>query len=632
MTDGASTVSRDIAEVLPFEIWQRCIAQACHGDRYMATLLKLTMVSRMWCRYLTGAPTLWANISVNDTDEDSLATIAVFLHLSCKTQLSLVIWTPLSESWDTIYPIILPHTGRIRAIALRIKSEFHSAACGLETAISEAELQQHLQHVFATLDFPTSVEYLDVIPDHPVKMESVWVPVSLVSAGNWLVPLGTLQPSSSKLRHLSISAIDLADFFSSLSTLRHLQTLHLHPDEREYPHPPVSPIGGAVLLHLPFLNTLRYHGRLYWASTQLLGAVAQTIQRLELSIGILDLEEAIHALNVSRSLRRLSLMLEYDPDSSKGRSLRRINIPKWRLTKLEDFSCEIKSLVKGPTTGNLDPDHLWQLFHTIFPRLYTLVWNLPLGPRALLISLIRQKRLRRFESNVVSAPFSRQTTRFVFNPLESLHVKDAQMLQGVAVANLLNFSATFQDDFKFPSGFTFSLLYSLDLTINNRVKTPCEIKSGDFPALNVLSLNFLGPTCHLRGLNLPSLTEITISTRSPTFPQPMEFCASLISRPRNCPRLEQVSLDSFLEWDILYLVVWRRNLLPDMSVSRIKRLGLRFLPPRFHPMFVSLLAGRQISSLPSSLILMTRLSVHAAQSRLLDQEMFVTAPYLPAYD
>jgi hypothetical protein len=629
--DEASTMSRDIIEVLPPEIWQRCIAQACHGDRCMAILLKLTMVSRRWCQLLIGTPTLWANIHVNDADEDSLATIAVFLHLSCDVQLSLIVSAPLSGRWDTIYPIILPHRHRIRAITLRIKSEFHSATCGLKTTISDAELPQNLQHVFVTLRFPTSVEYLNVIPNRPVRMQSIGVPSNIVSAGNWLVPFRSLEPLSylsSRLHHLSISTIDLVDFFPHLSGFENLKTLHLHSDGQEYHHPPPSPIDGVVLPRLPFLNTLRYHGRLDWASTQLFGAVAQTIQHLELRIGIQDLEEAIHALNVSKSMRHFSLMLEHDPNSSKSRRLRKINIPKWRLTRLEYFRCEING--KGPTTGNLDPDHLWQLFHTIFPRLYTLVWNLPIGPRALLISLIRQKRLRRFESNVVSAPFSRQTTRFGFNTLESLHLEDSQMLQDVAIASLLYFSATFQDNFKFPAGFTFSLLYSLHLAIRDCVNNPCDIQGGDFPALNVLSLTFLGPSCHFQPLNLPSLTEITISTRSPTFPQPMEFCASLISQPRNCPQLEQVRLDSFLAWDMLYLLLWRRNFLQDTPVSRIKRLGLRFLPSKFHPTFVSLLAGRPISSLSSLLTLMTRLSIQGTQSRLLDQEMLVTAPYLPA--
>jgi hypothetical protein len=617
-------MSRDIVEVLPSEIWQRCIARACHGDRYMATLLKLTLVSRRWCRLLTETSTLWSNIHVNDADEDSLATIAVFLHLSSKVQLSLIIWVPLSEGWDTICPGILPHRDRIRAITLRIKSEFHSATCERKTTISDAKLREYLQHVFVTLSFPTSVEYLDVIPARPVKMESILVPLNIASAGNWLVPLRALKPpsnSASRLRHLSISATDLVDFLPYLSVFEHLQTLHLHSDGQEYLHPPSSRIDAASPLHLPFLNTLRYHGRLYWASSQLLGAVARTIQDLELHIGILDLEEAIHALSASNSLHRFSLMLGHNLDGSQHRRLPKINIPKWRLIRLEDFRCEITPLENGQKAGNLDSDHLWQLFHTVFPRLYNLVWNLPIGSRALLISLIKQKRLTRFESNVISAPFSSQTTRFLFNTLESLHVTDVRLLQGVAIANLLNFSATFQDEFKFPATFTFSVLYSLDLTISDCVRSPCDISGGDFPVLNVLSLTFLGPSCHFQPLSLPSLTEITISTRDPTFPQPMEFCASLLLQPRNCPRLEQVSLDSFLEWDTLYLLLWRRNFLQDTPVSRIKRLWLRFLPPKFHPTFVSLLAGHQISSIPSLLALMTRLSIQETQSRLLDPEV-----------
>jgi hypothetical protein len=631
-------MAQDILQVLPFEIWERCIAEACLGERYMANLLIFTMISTRWCRFITEAPTLWATIHVNDADEDSMATIALFLHLSRQAQLSLRVWAPLSESWNNIYSMIFSSKDRIREVILQTDSQSHLADCSFNIPIGNAELRRNLQQIFKTLGFPVSIEHLDLNANRPVRMDPDWVPPNLISAGNWVVPSHFIElPARTilRLRHLSVNAIDLVSLFPYLSALGHLQHLHLYSTEQEYILPPPSR-KTVVPPNLPVLSTLRHHGRFYWAPTQLLSATARTVQYLELRIGILDLGCAIYALGVGLSLRRFSLtllLLEHDlDDNNKQRSYSpisiktltlKIKVPKWRLKRLEDFRCEVKPIGQGQIPKNLELDHLWHLFHTIFPRLHSLVWNAPIQSGGLLLSLLRQTRLRHFESNAVPALPSRLPEGFTLSALEYLRIKDLQMFRGVVIANLTRFSALCKEDFRRPVGFTFTLLRSLDLTISESVENPCHIIPGDFPILKVLTVTFLGPRGEVQLPDLPSLTQVTVSTRSPTFSQGTKFCAAFVHEPRKCPKLEQINLDSFLEWDILYLLLRKRNFLQDTTVSRIKRLSLPLLPPKFRLMFISLLAIRNVSSPPFCWSTMVHLSIEETQSPFLDKHLFV---------
>lgn len=64
----------------------------------MAELLAFTMVSKKWRECIINAPPLWATIDVSDTDDDALATIVAFFHLSRIVLLSLIVWAFLSNA------------------------------------------------------------------------------------------------------------------------------------------------------------------------------------------------------------------------------------------------------------------------------------------------------------------------------------------------------------------------------------------------------------------------------------------------------------------------------------------------------------------------------------------------------
>lgn len=59
-----------------------------------------------------------------------------------------------------------------------------------------------------------------------------------------------------------------------------------------------------------------------------------------------------------------------------------------------------------------------------------------------------------------------------------------------------------------------------------------------------------------------------------------DFCVHLTLRPTDCPALEELEFCSFPEWDCLFMMLERRNFLPNSSISPIRLIAL---PSLIHP-------------------------------------------------
>jgi hypothetical protein len=99
---------------LPYEMWTWCIGFASHDQP--AGPLAFMMVSQNWQRELLRAPALWSHIWIQN-DEDEMARIWTFLHLSGHLSLDLHITTVLPNT--DILQLIKPHLSRVRAISIR---------------------------------------------------------------------------------------------------------------------------------------------------------------------------------------------------------------------------------------------------------------------------------------------------------------------------------------------------------------------------------------------------------------------------------------------------------------------------------------------------------------------------------
>jgi hypothetical protein len=119
----------DPVEISPSELFTGCIELALPEAGYTSALLQLTMVSTQWNKSLLSTSSLWASITFNRRDEDSLAMIAVSLYLSQNAMISLTVCLPLLEGWKQACDGIVSRSHRIRGITLigtPLAEEFHN--------------------------------------------------------------------------------------------------------------------------------------------------------------------------------------------------------------------------------------------------------------------------------------------------------------------------------------------------------------------------------------------------------------------------------------------------------------------------------------------------------------------------
>lgn len=121
----------DPISVLPPEVAWRCIFEALsfrkHEEMrrntyirfpYPMVLLQLTTVSRYWENLILSTPAFWTEIHVHNSAQDFLSTLAVFLALSRKRELELVIWDYPVDEWNRAQELLLPHVPRVRVLTI----------------------------------------------------------------------------------------------------------------------------------------------------------------------------------------------------------------------------------------------------------------------------------------------------------------------------------------------------------------------------------------------------------------------------------------------------------------------------------------------------------------------------------
>ncbi|KIM19783.1 hypothetical protein M408DRAFT_312272, partial [Serendipita vermifera MAFF 305830] len=109
---------------------------------------------------------------------------------------------------------------------------------------------------------------------------------------------------------------------------------------------------------------------------------------------------------------------------------------------------------------------------------------------------------------------------------------------------------------------------------------------------------------HIPGFRwkLPDCTSLRkLRVSSPKNVPDANLLASLIFEPRICPLLHEIELDFIPEWDLLFLMLERRNYLPPShGVSRITTLILQSpIPPTLLAPLAHILSG-QFTERPSN--------------------------------
>lgn len=365
---------RDPLTVLPSELWELCLIQACE-DEHMPQILQWTAVSYLWYESIISNSVLWSTIYVDDANYDLLAMIAVFLRLSAQSPLILKVSVPLSAEWEQICSMIAPHTHRIREIIIQPGKGLDE---GSKQIISDGFFSLTLQSVIQTLE-PTSLQTIDVVADRSVRLEPGWTPpLGLVSTGNWILPYDYLRWNACNIRQLTAHASEWMHIGTLLSTvpLEHL-SVYSNPHEHtmDTPHVLEDPMDIA----LASLVTLQYHAQMYWGAARLFTAASRSLQYLDLQITIEELDEVGPAVETLSTLRSFVLMILASDSSFRALDRRAASLPviiaNWKsricqspdLLEQGDFKCQIRSI-----RHDLYAKEVWMGFHLIYPKLSSL--------------------------------------------------------------------------------------------------------------------------------------------------------------------------------------------------------------------------------------------------------------------
>lgn len=133
------------------------------------------------------------------------------------------------------------------------------------------------------------------------------------------------------------------------------------------------------------------------------------------------------------------------------------------------------------------------------------------------------------------------------------------------------------------------------------IASPANLKGLDLPTLRKLTINLYGdrgsynfnpldyPVLHELGLGMyeklkrvdvlsfSCLATIRLRTRYFTNPEGNHLCTALLCHPEGCPMLQELHFQKSLEWDILILMLERRNY-GLRGVKRIHSIALPFVP------------------------------------------------------
>jgi hypothetical protein len=116
------------------------------------------------------------------------------------------------------------------------------------------------------------------------------------------------------------------------------------------------------------------------------------------------------------------------------------------------------------------------------------------------------------------------------------------------------------------------------------------LNPSDFPVISELELGFYNAFKAVDILSFSSLRLIRLYTYHFINPEGNNLCTALLYYPKSCPSLQELHFHQCVEWDILVLMLERRNFGLE-GVKRIHTITLRFVPFHIHHILTCLLAG-----------------------------------------
>jgi hypothetical protein len=576
----------DPMERLPSELFRMVIYGLLRGLDYRTheylydtnQALLLTLVSTQWRDFILGMSSIWTIIQVNSQLPDSLARAAICFTLSRDLPIRLNIFFPIGL-WDSFLPIILENRHRMKSISLN---------------------------------------YL--WPSRPLKPSQIQV---IIETLEQLLPLTSLQRIST-LRlgiHGNIVLRWLLDHCSRLQAVTGLSVqedmLHLDTvrELREITTRVSLETFVSVQRNMPMLTHVTIYSNLPHTKQITIPVItrhpnSEPLWWKDLTCSYPRLETLFFLMPRLTNLKGLTLMLQFyllKPFLTQVYQLPQLLFLSLTLVMGDDKPDDTLLITDAQINDQVMSLQL-TCSHALVPE--HSVNNIPLYSNFIGENLA--KVLPGLQEATLSVPASLGISKFYvgkgFPKLSKLELTFS--LVDVVLDHCCESAPSLRNiriNSRSENWAHFSSMHATQMKLGHRTggglvaKNPSsQFDSSKWPALHMLSIDRRG----LKGqsLQLPYLRELELWNERIRSPPHSEswlesediacFCKELAICPMLLPSLERLSLCDFAHWDILLLMIKRRNITASDGVLPLKYLTVKACYPKeLTSPIVSLLRG-----------------------------------------
>ncbi|KIM21774.1 hypothetical protein M408DRAFT_29287 [Serendipita vermifera MAFF 305830] len=556
----------DPLQVLPPELWTEFLPQDA------SELLVLTLVCNQWRTTLLSVPILWTSIELDGTHDDYLCKAVTGLACSAPLEISLSIKLPLEE-WRKIAPLIVGERSRIYSLDIRPFYDHNKGMEAFGILLDFGSLPK-----LTTLNLPRSHDYPTLFnsepevkdPEHGYPCdETFFAKVPLLSSfyGFTFLTEQLRIPGASNFKNVDIRILH-SDTVLALQKFPRLNHLSLVEEKKPYDVVDQS-LPASLHSSLLSVENFYYHGLFFHRALPCIGNNLHS-----LVITLITVKRLPELFMMLPSFPKLSdLILDVDQTATDPFvDYQAENIRLSPITSLHlKFPSNYLSHIDSEATQTRRKQALEHLFHSLVVMMPSVENLTIMGSTFEDVAVEYIQSLRKLQILVWATeldPTGKPPLILKTDCLDSVNWYGKVPYNGVfdIFASSTLRSLQFWPNPPTPEyDGTFEAIY----TPFPRFKTP----SHSMPNLTTLAIN---PEHRLVWdlSSFPQLKKLEF-TGHPSAVLAADFFEELALQPNQCALLEEISLAGvYVEWDILILMLERRNLLSKPGITLIRSIKL----------------------------------------------------------
>jgi hypothetical protein len=611
----------DIIEVFPEDIWIQIIQYALPTSQYAAALLTLTMVSSKWFHALLSIPILWSHIEICGSNGDSLATIGAFTHLSNDAPLTLTVYLPVRSEATTLQAAMSFMGGRIQQVVIIPDRRLQGPSPSRPFSDSD-NLNSGFRFLFDSAQYIFDAIRVDLrsaptqrathghrgsfaVGEHGqfaggggrltyghevLQMVDGFPPHRLREMFGCCV---CVMPSLDSLRYLErfrtcVTLDRLAPHLENMVQLRSLTLAGWESYDKTHQDKRVL----SSFENLSNLTAISFGGSFHLSWWKLLAALAPNLVHLKIDIPPPQLCNGLEVLQFCIRLRELSFCVrEWKPgdegDIELNRTLR-FAIPD--ITSLRSLTFTVthnpgNTQIQEQLTVAIN--HVTAMYRTVEEASFTIHFAKDEKFTTGVLSCISElPNLRRLYFDGSAWPFMPgQQPVTVLKMVEALDTAFPEAFHTPRLWSAI-WRCGLSDHINM---LEYDNVRTLHMHDNDFRPHSTKFSRDHLPRLINLQI-FLNGSRHVRLGSFLALTSISIESSQAGV---TSLCIALLYQPEDCPCLEDIEfLESAPEWDILFIMLERRNFLINPSVSRVRRISLPFISNELRAPLACLLRGK----------------------------------------